>query len=105
MSLLSEKILKEFMVDDFACLSRIKQIEGFLKALYEIGHIKVSPQEITQLFKDANLSTAQRPKKIRCGVFKVREYLNAMEGKDRNQGSTVSVKRLADDLYEISLKT
>ena len=104
MNLLSEKILKELMVDDFACLPRMKQIEGFLKSLCKAGHTKVAPQEITQLFKDTNMSTPLRPKKIRCGVFKVREYLDSMSGKGRGT-STVCVKRIADDLYTISINS
>ena len=105
MSLLSEKMLKELMVDDFSCLPRIMQIEGFLKYLYEAGHSKVTPQEITQLFKDANMNLPQRSKKIRCGVFKVREYLDSMSGKGRGQASTVCVKRTADDLYKITINS
>jgi hypothetical protein len=105
MSLLSENILKELITDNFACLSRINQIEGFLRSLYDAGHTKVTPQEITQLFKDANMRPSQSPKKIRCGVFKVREYLDSMTtSKDDEQVSRVSIKRIADDLYKISLK-
>ncbi len=104
MSLLSEKTLKELMVDNFSRRPRLNQIEGFLICLYEAGHTKVTPQEITQLFKDANMRSAQSSKKIRCGVFKVREYLDSMtlvKGKD--QVPAICVKRIAEDLYKISL--
>ena len=105
MSILSEKMLKELITDEFCCFPRLKQIECFLNSLYESGHTEVTPQEITQLFKDANMRPSQSPKKIRCGVFKVREYLDSMTtSKDDEQVSRVSIKRIADDLYKISLK-
>ena len=101
MSLLSENILKELITDDFASLSRINQIEGFLRSLYDAGHTKVTPQEITQLFKDANMNSPERSKKIRCGVYKVREYLDSMSAQKGSKISTVCVKRIAEDQYKI----
>jgi hypothetical protein len=103
MSLLSENILKELITDDFAGLSRINQIEGFLRSLYDAGHTKVTPQEITQLFKDANMNSPERSKKIRCGVFKVREYLDSMTTKKVIQDSVLCVGLIEDDLYELTI--
>jgi hypothetical protein len=101
MNLLSEEILKELVVDDFCCLSRIMQIEGFLKCLYNVGHMNVTPQEITQLFKDANMRSLKPSKRIRCGVYKVREYLDSMSAQKESKISTVCVKRIAEDQYKI----
>ena len=103
MSLLPENILKELVKDDFCGLPRLKQIEGFLSCLCKAGHTKVTPQEISQLFKDANMDLPQRKKKIRCGAFKVREYFDLMLTKDNVQNPTVCITKIAEDLYKISL--
>ena len=102
MSLLPEKILKELMADDFASLTRIMQIEGFLKCLCNAGYTKITPQEISQLFKDANMDLPQKNKKIRCGAFKAREYLDLIAVNDTTEVPVVCVKRMADNLYKIS---
>ena len=101
MSLLLDNILKDLITDDFPSLPRIKQIEGFLKCLYDADHTKVTPQEITQLFKDVNMKSPQRSKTIRCGSFKVKEYLDSMTDKN----SAVCVNKIADNLYKISIKS
>ena len=101
MSLLSEKMLKELVADDFVSRSRMMQIKGFLTCLCKAGHTKISPQEITQLFKDANMRSPETSKKIRCGAFKVREYLDAIS-KEPSQSPTMSVKQVDDDLYSLN---
>jgi len=104
MSLLSEKTLNELKEETFSSLSRLLQIEEFLKYLYKTGHTKITPQEISQLFKDANLTSPQHSKKIRCGAFKVKEYLETMLSKTNAKTGSVYVTKIATDKYKIYLK-
>jgi hypothetical protein len=104
MNLLSEKQLKELTDDNFKSLPQIMQVDGFLNLLCQIGHTKVTPQEISQIFKDAKMRSLQYQKKIRCGSFKVKEHFKAMSTQAPSQTFTVCIKKLADDQYEISQK-
>ena len=56
----------------------IMQIDAFLKCLYEAGHKKVTPHEISGIFKDANMRSPKNEKKIRCGAFKVKEFFESI---------------------------
>jgi hypothetical protein len=104
MSLLPEYILKEIITEDFSSLPRIAQIDSFLKHLYETGHSKITAQEICQLFKDANMTSPQRNKKIRCGAFKVKEYLDIIANKNNSQSFSILLTKIPKDKYKIILK-
>ena len=105
MSLIPENILKELADEKFKGLPRIIQIDSFLRCLYESGREKVTPQEVCELFKDANMRSPKNQKKIRCGSFKVKEYFASIATAENNSETlTTIVKEIADGQYEIYLR-
>lgn len=104
MGILSESVLKDIVDDNFKKLSRGKQVEIFLKALYDAGNKIITLKDISEIFKDANMRSLEHQKKIRCGAFKVKELFDIMTRKNPDRECCIVMKELSDDQYEITMR-
>jgi len=105
MGLLPEKALKELIDEEFKGLSRMRQIEYFLEALCKEGVTTISPKDISEIFKDANMRSPEHQKKIRCGAFKVKDFFELMSDSSLGQEYSVTITELPDGQYEIALSS
>ena len=101
MGLLPDDKIKELINKDFISLPRVKQVESFLVFLYENGYRKVSLKDISELFKDANIRSHEHQKKIRCGVYKVKEFFELIISEQSLKDFGLILKKISDSEYEI----
>ena len=73
-----------------------------MKCLCEAGASTVTPKEISQLFKDARMRSPTNQKSIRCGAFKVKEYLVSISRDSYD--SNISVTPTESEAFKIAIE-